>query len=276
LTYDVAPVSFDRPPVAEVALSVQTSPAFGVQAAHLGAFWETALRDAYPVTQDQPAAPPSIESFDDGGWRPVIIFGTGAPSSRQWYLTEDQTRLVQMQNDRIVLNWRRLQSTDYPHYAALRAELERVTSLWQTFTDERRLPRAPVVQTEVTYINQIPLEEPITDLSDVGAVLSALRLTWPENAGTPELFQFEQRFRLSGPDGRPARLYVTLAPGSLPDDRPFLSLNLVARGAPAGQGMQAALTWLDFGHNQIVNTFADITAAGMREGWGQHADRSGP
>jgi uncharacterized protein (TIGR04255 family) len=277
LAYDTKAVWFDQPPVAEVALSVQTAPNAGLHAAHMGAFWDANLRDDYPLTQDQPAAPPSIESFENVSWTPTVMFGLGVPTGRQWYLSPDQTRLVQLQNDRLVLNWRRLESDDYPHYDQLRAELERVASLLSGFLEQRDLQRQPVVQAEVTYINQIPVEEPIADLSDIGALLGPLRPSWPGDIGTPETMQFEQRFRLDGPAGKPARLYVAVAPGVLADGRSYLSLNLVVRGAPAGQTTLDALEWMDFGHNQIINTFADITTETMRRKWRQQdASRRDP
>lgn len=269
MAYDPQVVTFDEPPVAEVALSVQTAPAAGLQTAHMGAFWETALRSEYPLTQDQPAAPPSVEAFESASWAPTVMFGVGVPMGRQWYLSADQTRLVQIQNDRLVLNWRRLQLQEYPHYDQLRAELERVATLWGAFLEARGLPRQPVVQAEVTYVNQIPVEAPLADLSDIGALLRVLRPDWPLQLGTPEIVQIDQRFRLDGPDGKPARLYLTVAPGLLPGGADYLSLNLVIRGAPAGPTTADALVWMDFGHNQIVNAFADITSEAMRRKWRQ-------
>lgn len=269
MSYDLQAVWFDEPPVAEVALSMQTAPTSGLQTAHMGAFWETALRSHYPLTQDQPAAPPSVESFETTSWAPMVMFGVGVPMGRQWYLTADQTRLVQIQNDRLVLNWRRLQSQDYPHYDQLRAEIERVAALWSDFLEARGLPRQPVVQADVTYINQIPIEAPLADLSDIGALLRVLRPDWPTQLGTPEMVQLDQRFRLDGPGGKPARLYLTVAPGLLPGGADYLSLNLAIRGAPAGPTMADALAWMDFGHNQIINTFAAITTETMRQKWRQ-------
>jgi uncharacterized protein (TIGR04255 family) len=269
VAYEQQVVRFDEPPVAEVALSVQTTPTPGLQTAHMGAFWDAALRSDYPLSQDQPAAPPSVETFDANAWAPTVIFGVGMPVGRHWYLTADQTRLVQIQNDRLVLNWRRLQSQEYPHYDQLRKEFERVAELWTEFLDARGLPRQPVVQAEVTYINQVPIEDPLTGLGDLGSLLRVLRPDWPPDIGTAETAQLDQRFRLKGPGGRPARLYLTVAPGLLPGDANYISLNLMIRGVPLGPTWPEALDWMDFGHNHIVNTFADVTTDAMRQKWGQ-------
>jgi uncharacterized protein (TIGR04255 family) len=235
----------------------------------MGAFWHAYLRDSYPLTQDQPGAPPIVESFDAEPSRPTVTFELGGPIGRQWYLSQDQTRLVQLQNDFLVVNWRRLEFDLYPRYKTLRVEFERVASLWSAFRRERELPSLPVIQGEVTYINQVPVAEPLKNLSDIGTLLAPIGVKWPNKIGKPETLQLEQRFIVDGPGGKPSRIYIAVAPGIFADGKPYLSLNLTIRGVPAAPSMDAALAWMDFGHNQIINTFADITTDGMRQSWGQ-------
>lgn len=270
MAYDPRPVFFDAPPVAEVALSIQTSPVPRLQTADMSVFWDRFLRPDYPHTQDQPAAAPQIERFDDTAFMPSVMFGFGAPLGRQWYLSEDQTRLVQLQNDRLVLNWRRLGSEAYPHYETLREDLKRIAQQWSEYLEREGFQPQQVVQAEVTYINQMPVDEPFKHLSDLGALLAVLRPEWPPQMGRPELVQLEQRFVVDSPGGKFARMYLAVAPAILQDGRSGLTLNLVVRGAPAVSSLEGVLTWLDFAHNQIINSFADITTNAMRQKWRQH------
>jgi len=276
VSYEIRPVEFDSPPVAEVALSLQTAPIPGIQTAHMGAFWSERLREKYPIAQDQPAVPPSLESFDEKAvWTPNVTFSMGV--GRHWHLSSDQTWLVQIQGDRLVLNWRRLETQDYPHYARLRAELQRVSAEWTDFLGREDLPKQPVLQAEVTYINQVPIEEPLADASDIGALLSSVQPSWPNQIGKPESIQLEQRFSIMGPSGQPSRLYITVVPGLLSSGQQYLSLNFVARGKPARPTVEESLDWMDFAHNQITNTFAGVTTEVMRGKWGQrHDERRNP
>ena len=237
-------------------------PVDGLTTAHFGVFWDRHLRDRYPRVSDQPAAPPQPIEVATGGpvTYPQFVFGP-AVMGRHWYATDDQTRLVQMQQDRLVLNWRKLEGDVYPHYAELRDELVRVSELWAAFLVDAGFSPMMVTQTEVTYVNQI--QSPSS--------LGALEVRWPEDAGVADSFQFEQRFTLPLDDAGIAvgRMYISLSP-VMQSDPPRATLNLVFRG-PGGATPQVALQWIDIGHNQIVNTFRDVLTHDARRFWGGDA-----
>jgi uncharacterized protein (TIGR04255 family) len=270
VAYDLNPVFFDAPPVAEVALSIQTTPVPRLQTADMSVFWDRFLRADYPHTQDQPAAPLTIERFDGDALLPSVVFGFGPPLGRQWYLSEDQTRIVQLQNDRLIVNWRRLGSQGYPHYRILREDIERIARQWSEYLEVEGFQAQNVVQAEVTYINQMAVEEPLSSPSDLGALFAALQPAWPAQMGRPELVQLEQRFVVDAPGEKQARMYLAVAPAILHTGQSGLTLNLVVRGAPADTSLAGVLAWLDFAHNQIINSFADMTTSAIRQKWRQH------
>jgi len=257
---------FGAPPVAEVALAIHIEPTPSFASAHCAAFWGKFLRDTYPTPQNQPASPFVQEDFEGDGIGPSqVFFGFGSPDVRYWFLNPDQTRLIQMQPDRLILNWRKLQTDVYPHYANLKSELERVVHLWSEFLDNG-LPA--VVQAEVTYVNHIPVDEAIfSDVARVGDLLTSLDPKWPGTLGRPEIFAFEQRFALKDPSGHPARLYVTAAPGVGALGERILSLTLTVRGRPADTNTEGAFRWLDFAHEHIIRSFASITTPSLRAHW---------
>lgn len=273
MAYEVGPVYFDAPPVAEVALSIQTSPNPRVLGSHMGVFWDRHLRLEYPHAQDQTPAAPTIERFDESSRMPSMVFAMGTPVVRQWYLSADQTRLVQLQNDRLVVNWRRLLDTqEYPHYSVLREEIARLARLWQDFLGAEGLAPQPVVQAEVTYINQVTLE---ASLSGAGALLrAAVQPQWPPPMGEPESFQLEQRFVVQAPGDKLARMYLALAPAMFDNSTQGLTLNLVVRGEPADTSHAGVLRWMDFAHNQIIHSFADITTEQMHDKWRERNERT--
>jgi uncharacterized protein (TIGR04255 family) len=115
---------FSRPPVAEVALSIQFEPLTGFRVAHFGVFWAQ-IRDRFPKTQEQPPLPPVVERFGVRVQVPQLQFGVGMVPPRCWFLDQDETELLQLQTDRVILNWRKLEreSAPYPHYRTLRDKL---------------------------------------------------------------------------------------------------------------------------------------------------------
>lgn len=268
---------FRRPPVVEVALSVQFEAVAALKAVHLGVFWDRHLREQYPIAEEVDPLPHVIEFFaghsslDDN-----VQFVTGpVPTKRQWFISADGTRLVQMQEDRLIVNWRKIKDEDdYPRYGALREELRRVAEAFEPYViDVTASTFPPVTQTEVTYVNRIPIGGSVGGLSDVGGVLSDANLTWASLLGTPEQLYVEQRFRFTGPGGQPSRVYLSLQPAP---DGEALVLNLTMRGSPEGRTLAEALTHLDLAHQHVVQGFAALTTPTLREVWGEVSTGDAP
>ena len=259
---------FRRPPVVEVALSIQFEAITALKAVHIGVFWDRYLREQYPTAEEVPALPLTLESFEsDTSLRDDVQFTIGPlPAMRHWLISRDGTRLVQMQQDRLIVNWRRIRDEDeYPRYGVLREELQRVAEAFQSFVvTVTGFVFPSVTQTEVTYVNRIPIGGPVGGLSDVGDVLSHSKLSWTTLLGTPEQLKLEQRFRLTGPGTQPSRVYVSLQPAP---DGEALMLNITMRGLPEGKTMADALMNLDFAHIHIVRGFAAITSSSLRTAW---------
>lgn len=53
------------------------------------------------------------------------------------------------------------------------------------------------------------------------------------------------------------------------DDRPLLLLQLTARGAPIGEGLEGAREFFDLGREWIVKGFVDVTSPEMHGKWGR-------
>jgi len=108
---------FENPPLVEVALSVQFEPIEQMRTPQIGFLWAE-FRDRFPVTQEHPPVDPVIERFG--------IARTGAPEvrlqmlespplPRVWFVNPTGTELIQVQNDRFIHNWRKVDDGDkYP------------------------------------------------------------------------------------------------------------------------------------------------------------------
>jgi hypothetical protein len=80
-------------------------------------------------------------------------------------LAEDEAELLQLQHDRLILNWRRLGEGAYPSYEALRA---RFSARWQEFLGaiaDAGHVRPTIV--EVTFVNTLPATAGWAALSEV-------------------------------------------------------------------------------------------------------------
>ena len=147
------PVTFERPPVGEVALSVQMGQPVTDDSLTLGEFWPR-VRDKYPSLETQPPLPPMTEDFSPGAV-PQIAFQLIRPSSRLWLLTADSTELIQVQPDRFGYNWRKEPAdAPYPRYRYLREQFLSAFSTFVAAISEKGRTISPT-WCEVTYLNPI-------------------------------------------------------------------------------------------------------------------------
>lgn len=256
--------NFDAPPVVEVALGAQFRPLFGLRPIELAGLREQ-WRAEYPLVQEQPPVPPTVETATSGA--PTVQFVVGpALQSRVWFLNDDQSELVQLQHDRLTVNWRQTTSSAYPRYPRVRTLFEQRFTDLATFVADRNLGTVTVTQVEVTYINAIDATE-----DQLGSLDRVLRHWQPPtmHLGSPEQARSTLVFPVPDVGSSPVRMYVAVDPAKRPDGRPVLFLTLTVRGAPTGDDAAEALRFMDQAHAHVVRGFAELTPDAMHAQWGR-------
>ena len=271
---------YDRPPVGEVAISLQFNRLTALQIPHFGMFWAT-VRDRFPQTQSQPAIPPAIEQFGDGlvaGMQAIRLeLMNEAMPQRVWFVSPSGNELLQIQNDRLSFNWRKVNEADvYPRYTYIR---QRFLDEFQSFTNflvSERLGEIVPIQCEVTYINHIGSGTSWKKHGELSEVLAPWR-TDSSNESLPECesIQLMCRYVLEIDDGGKTvpigRLHVDIQPAlRVSDNIPIFAMNLTARGRPWGTGIDGAMKFFDLGHDRIVRGFTALTTERMHKEWGFH------
>jgi uncharacterized protein (TIGR04255 family) len=261
--------AFTKPPVVEVAASLQFEPVDGLHPVRLGLLWG-AYRDRYPQVEVQPPLSDTREVIGPPV-APRLSFRveTAPPALRYWFLNDRGTRMLQVQQTRFILNWRKMDTEEvYPHYPEIRQNLVDEYAHFERFLDAESLPRPGFNQVELTYVNHVPVSPGAARL----AVQRIVRL-WrgePEDSVVPvaEDVSFQVRYVMPSMESPLGRLYVTLETRyRLTDNVPVLVLQMVARGAPEGPGLAGALAFMDRGHRWIVQSFAAITTPEMHHVW---------
>jgi len=262
---------FRKPPVAETVLSLQFEPPGGLTAAHLGLLWQR-FRQQLPLVEEHPPLPPVFEKFEAPSPAQVeVTIEEKPPVPRLWFLNPPKTELIQIQADRFIHNWRKVQGMEpYPHYEPILTKFRKeVATLEQLLSDEA-LGKLCVNQCEVTYVNHI---EPLGMWERHGQLETVLR-SWSWLPGEaflpePEDGAVRMRFIIRDEAGKPiGRLHVALQPAwKKTDNSPILTMNLTARGAPLGEGIEGAFAFFDLGRRWIVKGFADLTTPEMHRVW---------
>ena len=240
-------VDFDRPPIDEVVCGVSFHRIEGFSTVHFGVLW-TLFAEEFPGVEDQ---------------RPLIKPGPGPhelfPQDRRvWFVSADERYLVQVQRDRFLFNWRRLDKEDvYPRFEAVFTAFARHLGAFKEFVGELETE-----QFELTYINVIPMRS--ASYSDVGSILRDLPWRADSILHAPEGFQWVVEGL--APFGGDSRLTV-VAQGARrkEDDAPVIRLELTVRG-PATVDLA---TWFESAHDSIVQSFVDLTTDDAHSTWGR-------
>ncbi len=260
-------LEFDRPPIDEIAISLQFDPLPGFRAVHIGRFW-TRIRDRYPSTEDLGQLP----ATSDGGPGPVpvpvqmISFGPAPVLPRTWFFDDSRNRLIQLQPGRFVRNWRKLTDTDrYPGYSVLIDEFKLEWANFLSFLQEEGVGLPSVNLCELTYVDHI---EPVAD-DKLGELSSIFTFMQPAKAGSflasPEIFLWSAAYRV--PAGR---LQIDMNPVLRARDmRRMLAVNFTLRGQPPGKSDDHVFSWFDRAHECVNKAFEEITEPRMHQVWGR-------
>ena len=264
---------FDNPPVEEVALSVQFEPIEALGTIQLGVLWNE-YREQFGKTEQHPPLPPAIESY---GVPPSVpervrfeIMQT-MTSSRFWFVNESGTKLIQVQQDRFIQNWRKLKDEDeYPRYKKLRESFRDALDTFKKFLSRENLGEIKTNQWDVTYVNQISAGQGWEHHGQLANVFTVFGTKYSDNfLRDPEEARLAVYYIIPEVDGTPlGRLRITVEPGYRRSDRvPMFVMKNIARGRLEGSDMEEVLRGLDIGHEWIVRGFASITTPEMHRIW---------
>ncbi len=256
---------FRKPPLVEVALSVQFEPLPGLTTAHVGLLWQSNYRQQLPLIEEHPPLESAKEDFGPPAPQGVsIAFGNKPPAPRVWFLNEEKTELLQIQPDRFVHNWRKTGAQDhYPRYETIRDQFKREVRALVGFLNEQRLDGLSINQCEVTYVNHVDLDEP--EFSRVEKLVANWQpLRKSSFLPVPEDLSLSWRFRMPDEAGR---LHVFVQPAWDSSGKRLWAFRLMARGRPTGEGLEGAFGFLDVGREWVVRGFADLTTGLMHRLW---------
>ncbi len=266
-------VSFTAPPVVEVVAGVAFDGVDAELGPLLGAFWKEQLRETFPVLEQQPPYSPPMEQFpiSRSSADPFEI-STTYPPARLWAKSVDGQQILQLQPGYFACNWRRVRpSDDYDRWPRRRNEFERWFSSLCEFLATEGTGQPKITQCEVTYINHIRGGGAWSDHSQFDKIFTL-------NLDVSNVGDFEQAIVqvdsvLKNEFGQPTgRLHLKILPAFARDGKtPLYVFELTARGAPRGDGLPGALSFLNEGRKAIDLAFVAATSPLMHREWGRQA-----
>ena len=257
-------IDFKDPPVVEVVCEAAFGKLDAFKAPHIGAFWRV-----LPAKYSQVDELAPVPSAGDA----VEILGT-PPHPRSWFLTEDGRQLVQLQQDRIMYNWKLSDFEGegrYPEFTRIFPEFLDLVGLFQKFVADERLGEIEFRQFSLTYVNHVPEKSVGGNLKRHSDVLidhvrdTSRERFLPEPTGFNWLTQYDM------PNGL-GLLQVSGRSATKKDDerKQILRINLAARGVGADTSEEGMKAWFATAHDMIVHGFVDLTDQAVQNNvWGR-------
>lgn len=248
--------AFENPPVVEVVCGVAFPPIPGFTVAHIGRWWDELGSEFRQVTE----VPPLAVVIEGVGPQAQEIFTDAMPTPRVWFTADGGDRLVQLQRDRLLSNWRKTGADHvYPRYERVSADFFDLLSRFERLCQDGPGSKPDLKQYELSYINHLVQGECWDSLADLGLVFPDLNWRSDERF-LPSPEGLDARFAFPLPDNA-GRLHIRLQAARRRDDnQTILVLDLTARGF-----LPDTRKWFDLAHEWIVQGFADFTHRTLQE-----------
>jgi uncharacterized protein (TIGR04255 family) len=270
-------LAFNRPPLWEVGLAVMAQGVpfydpYDVRSLH------EALGSSFPKHERQPLAIPPMQPYPTprnpvaiGGPQQVIMPLNGLPD-RWWFLAEHGRDLVQIQENLLARNWRRLEPlpapiTSYPGFDSLFNDFQGVVRAVDGWNHSRGRAMPPPFICDLLYDNLIPLMPeggPRFALSDVfpafgmkgEGLVFGLHTQWleridPHDTSKPPLLSIQA---LAGSPQVP-----------LVDELPYVKLTFNARSPVSS--WEEVWTFFQTAHARIRERLVELTSEECRATW---------
>ena len=246
---------YEMPPIIEVVCGLKFKGLESLKIPHYGAFWSK-IDTKFPRCEHaQPIG--SGPDVDDSV--------TGLPVPRIWLINKPDDRLVQLQKNALLYNWRKCENEPYPRYEKIIFEYKSLLDSFQSFLGDRKLGEIAPVECKLTYINMISEKDGWKTAGDVGKIFSDV--SWKRRRGRflPEPSQIGWNASFQLPDNN-GKLDVRLDQRiRRVDGTPILMLELNAHGIGAHKKVSEIWDWYALAHDWIVQGFADLTQPIIQE-----------
>ena len=247
---------FERPPVVETVLGLRFAPLTAWTPLHLGLFWHE-IRGDFPVAEIK--EPIMSEPMLQGSFASMPL--------RAWYHDAAGVYLVQLQHDRLILNWRKTDGASYPRYHMMRPRFLNVWERLLAFLQKEGMDVPVPTICEVTYVDHVLNTDtreivarggqpftfwiggPTAFLKEGGTTALSMTVTMP---GLGDLVTVQMNTALE------------LARANIVQQLQFSSLT-----RPASTSTEDILAALDRAKDLNIRAFLEFTSEQLQELWGK-------
>ena len=263
---------FANPPLIERAISLAFDPIEGFSIGDYGLFWSELL-DEFPVSEAMEPVALDHEKFE--GFQPTQVslqLVSAALLPRAAYRNAEAGELVQLQPDRFSFNW--IKTSDAHRYPRSEATLDRFFTLFERFAgfaSRRGFGTSKIVQCELTNVNVVPVSDVGVSFADMATVFKLAPLDHDCANIRLEHQLVGSKHLMLDDDGHPIGRVHTLGQPALrvPSNEEAYRLDITARGAPIGDGLDGARRFFEAAVSSVNAVFLASTTKAGRRFWGE-------
>lgn len=263
---------FERPPAVETFLGFHFASLQNWKTPYFGLFWQQ-IRKEYPEAEVLPPIPSEDAVKIELDAQRISLKVRGEIPVRWWYVHKSGARLIQVQTDRFIQNWRKRDIREkYVHYAELKPSFLQMWKEFLGFLKANGVKAPEINLCEIGYVNNIDRGDAWKNFSDLDGVISS----WSGKTTTgflsqPSLVTISAVYPIGSGSGS---LHVSMEPGFRErDNTEVVQLTLTARCRPASTAPRELIKAFDLGRESIVRGFEDFTTEKMHKLWGKKKRR---
>lgn len=254
-------------------LGVQFDAIRQLRQSHFGRFWQL-IDERYPNTADHGRLETSVLPIGSEALGPSFHLEVldSPPTHRSWYMSENDERLVQLQDDRMVHNWRH-QGGSYPRFEPLLDEFWNIFDSFRSMLERSGLEQPRTKQVEVAYINWIPDADPSEFLRSVRNTSLDVQGVDPR----PDFEHWTTRYPVQDDQGVIGHLTIESKPGTRTTGagkvQGYLLSFIYRASVEPDAGDQGVTASFLRGRDVIVRSFTAVTNDMMHteDRWGRRA-----
>lgn len=238
-------------------MGVYVAPMRQLRQAHLGAFWDQ-IRDEFPRVEDLEPSASMPNPLDDQPTMSFTLEMGPPPIRRALFYSGDLVEVLQVQGDRFVQNWRKVEpGTEYPRYEPLRDRFTHRVAAFESVLNDAGVAQPAITMAEISYVNALEVE----NLADAFTLVAPPTSLEGTGGATPRPEHYAARCNLISEKSEPVgALFIEASPMSV-----GYALTLTVRG-PATD-LSSAFELIRHGRSVLVRSFAEVTTPTMHERW---------
>ncbi len=242
-------VNYNNSPLVEVVIGIQLNES-KISNVFLFDVFYNHFKKSFPIIEEQPYLNSILESKDGE----VLNANLNQFSTRKFFLGQDQNKLIQIQNNRILFNWRAINTNiEYPNYDNVISDFLEIFN----FIDSNLDIKSAINQFEFTYVDHISLNnlnKNSLKFSDLINIINVDKEIGAINAN----FNFWEN-EIGG------NLIVSIKSArKVPNTEKIFILETSCRGFKEFTEIKM---WYDKAHEILINYFETITTSKAKELW---------